>query len=82
MVAAKNDVAHQILSEQFAAHDLERAYKALVWGVPRPAHGRIDGAIGRSRHNRIKMAVVTAGGRAAVTHYRLLHRFADRLEGR
>ena len=78
MVAAKTDRAHAGLAVQFADHSIERLYEALVWGVPRPAHGRIDGAIGRSRHNRIKMAVVTSGGRAAVTHYRLLHRFADR----
>ncbi len=75
MVAAKNDVAHQILSEQFAAHDLERAYKALVWGVPHPPAGEIEGNIGRSDRNRQKMAVVEGRGRTALTRYRVEQRF-------
>jgi 23S rRNA pseudouridine1911/1915/1917 synthase len=72
MVAAKTDAAHRGLSEMFAQHDLERIYRAFVWGTPVPAAGRIEGAIGRSRQNRKKMAVVPAGGKRAVTHYRTL----------
>jgi 23S rRNA pseudouridine1911/1915/1917 synthase len=75
MVAAKCDAAHQALSEQFAAHDLERAYKALVWGVPRPLSGNIEGNIGRSDRNRKKMAIVHGRGRTALTHYRVEQRF-------
>ncbi len=72
MVVAKTDVAHQGLAEQFASHGrdgrLERAYKALVWGLPRQKAFSIEGNIGRSASNRKKMTVVKAGGRAAVTH--------------
>ncbi len=71
MVVAKNDIAHVGLSEQFAAHSLERAYKALVWGVPDPKEGRIEGNIGRSAQNRKKMAVVSGGGKHAVTNYQV-----------
>lgn len=76
MVVAKTDVAHQNLSEQFAAHGrdgrLHRIYTALVWGTfLRPA-GTIDAPIGRSVQNRRKMAVVKEHlGRTAVTHYEL-----------
>ena len=77
MVAAKCDAAHQALSDQFAAHDLERAYKALVWGVPRPLSGKIEGNIGRSERNRKKMAVVHGRGRTALTHYRVEQRFGN-----
>ncbi len=75
MLAAKTDRAHAALSAQFARHSVERTYRALVWGVPQPAAGRIEGAIGRSPRNRKKMAVVERGGKAAVTHYRVLRDF-------
>lgn len=72
MVVAKNDIAHVSLSEQFAAHSLERAYQAVVWGVPNPKEGRIEGNIGRSPQNRKKMAMVKSGGKTAVTNYRYI----------
>ncbi len=75
MVAAKTDRAHAALSLQFAAHSIERAYRAIVIGVPRPPAGRIEGAIGRSQRDRKKMAIVTRGGKAAVTHYRIVEKF-------
>lgn len=70
MVAAKTDLAHQRLSARFATHDIERAYIALTRGVPTPASGGIVTRVGRSPRNRKKMAVLAAGGRLAVTHYR------------
>lgn len=76
MVVAKTDLAHRSLAAQFAAHTVDRAYTALVWGVPRPAQGRIEGAIGRSPRNRKKMAVL-ARGKPAVTRYRVRERFGD-----
>ncbi len=69
LVAAKSGEAHAKLAEQFAAHSIDRAYDALVWGVPRPASGIIRGQIGRSVSNRQKMAVKTSGGKYAETHY-------------
>lgn len=72
MVAAKNDMAHHGLAEQFAAHTLERAYNAVVWGMPEPRRGEIDAAIGRSPANRQKMAVVRHDGKRAVTRYEVL----------
>ncbi|SCA58021.1 Ribosomal large subunit pseudouridine synthase D [Candidatus Terasakiella magnetica] len=72
MVVAKNDIAHVALSEQFAEHSLERAYLAVVWGLPEPKKGRIEGNIGRSPQNRKKMAVVTKGGKTAATNYSLV----------
>jgi 23S rRNA pseudouridine1911/1915/1917 synthase len=72
MVVAKTDLAHQKLSEDFAAHTLTRSYLAIVRGVPAPRDGTIATRIGRSRANRKKMAVVTGGGKEAVTHYHVL----------
>jgi 23S rRNA pseudouridine1911/1915/1917 synthase len=75
IVAAKNDAAHQALSAAFAAHDIERAYLCMVWGVPSPAAGEITGNIGRHPVDRKRMAVVSRGGKPAITHYRVLKRF-------
>ena len=72
MVAAKHDTAHRGLSAQFASRRLSRTYRAVVWGVPRPAQGRIEGAIGRDARNRKRMAVRERGGKSAVTHYRVV----------
>ncbi len=75
LVAAKNDAAHQSLSEQFAAHSIERAYRAVVWGVPSPVEGTVVGNIGRSPRDRKKMAVTNRGGKAALTRYRVLRAY-------
>ncbi len=75
MVVAKNDRAHHGLTEQFADRSLSRTYHALVWGVPNPRQGRIEGAIGRSGSDRKKMAVVEHGGKHAATRYRVVKSF-------
>ena len=72
MVAAKHDAAHHGLSAQFATRRLSRTYRAVVWGRPRPAQGRIVGAIGRDPRNRKRMAVRESGGKPAATLYRVL----------
>ena len=69
MVAAKTDRAHQGLSALFATHDIERTYIALTRGAPTPEKGRIQTLIGRSPHDRKKMAVLKSSGREAVTDY-------------
>jgi 23S rRNA pseudouridine1911/1915/1917 synthase len=72
IIAAKTDHAHVALARQFAEHSIERAYYALVWGVPSPGRGHVVGNIGRDPHHRTRMAVVPQGGKSAATDYRLL----------
>jgi 23S rRNA pseudouridine1911/1915/1917 synthase len=78
LVVAKTDAAHEGLARQFADHSIHRAYHAVTAGVPVPASGTVRGAIGRSGHDRKKMALVADGpegerrGKHAVTHYRTL----------
>ena len=69
MVAAKHDRAHQGLTALFAAHDIERTYIALTRGTLAPERGRIESRLGRSAHDRKKMAVLKTGGREAITDY-------------
>ena len=78
MVVAKTDRAHESLSTQFAGRTVERAYHALVWGVPRPRLGEISGNIGRSPRNRQKMALLARGGKPAATRYRVLAAYGSR----
>ena len=47
----------------FAERDRDRAYLALVWGLPSPLAGDIEGDIGRDRRDRKRMAVVTRNGK-------------------
>lgn len=69
MVAAKSDAAHAGLSALFATHDIERTYIALVRGAPQSERGRIVSNLGRSTGDRKKMAVLSHGGREAITDY-------------
>lgn len=79
MVAAKTAEAHAALVTQFSDRTVDRAYRALVWGRPMPPIGEIEGPIGRHPKNRKKMAVVTRGGKAALTRYRSLESYGDGL---
>lgn len=84
MVVAKNDAAHQGLSEQLSSRKLKRVYQAIVWGAMSPPSGRIETYIGRSKTNRKKMAVMNlpeedydgyATGKEAITDYQMLENF-------
>jgi len=74
IVVAKNDLAHQHLSAQFADRSLSRTYQALVMGVPTLRMGVVDAPIGRHTRDRKKMAVA-AKGKAARTRYKVLEIF-------
>jgi 23S rRNA pseudouridine1911/1915/1917 synthase len=54
---------------------VRRVYLALVWGDPKRDSGEISAPLGRDPRQRQRMAVVTRGGRAALTHWRVLERF-------
>jgi 23S rRNA pseudouridine1911/1915/1917 synthase len=70
LVVAKSDAAHLGLAAQFAEHSINRRYVAIVQGRPIPASGTVRGNIGRSDHDRKKMALVGEGrGKHAVTHF-------------
>ncbi|MBK9290408.1 MAG: RluA family pseudouridine synthase [Bacteroidetes bacterium] len=77
MIVAKNELAQTILARQFFEHAIYRRYQALVWGEPRPSQGTIEGHIGRSLRDRLRMDVFPDGshGKEAVTHYRVLRSY-------
>ncbi len=73
MVVAATAEAQTALVRALQAHEIQREYRALVWGVP-VAGGRIDEPLGRHPRDRLRFAV-RQGGREAVTHYRVLEKF-------
>ncbi|MCI8609266.1 MAG: RluA family pseudouridine synthase [Firmicutes bacterium] len=75
LMIAKNDMAHESLSEQLAAHTITRRYVALVFHNLVEDEGTIDASIGRDPKNRLKMAVTSQNSKRAVTHWRALERF-------
>ena len=81
LVVAKNDRAHLHLAEQIKQHSAHRIYRAVCVGNLREDEGTIDLPIGRHPIDRKKMAVIRDSDREArdaVTHYRVLERFAGR----
>lgn len=75
LVVCKNDHAHQALASQLAVHSITRRYRCIVHGRMKTEEGTIEGNIGRHPVDRKKMAVVSQGGKTAITHYRVLERF-------
>ena len=76
LLVAKTEAAHAALSRQLKARAIRRRYLALVEGhLPLDA-GTVDAPIGRHATHRKEMTVRHLGGRAAVTHYRVMRRFS------
>lgn len=73
LIVCKNDMAHQSIAQQLKEHSITRKYHAIVFDNLKEEEGTVNAPIGRSQKDRKKMAV-TAGGRHAVTHYRVLKR--------
>ena len=73
LIVAKTEAAHRALSKQLAARQIHRTYLAVVEGLMPRDEGTINAPIGRHLTHR-KEFTVRAGGREAVTHYRVLQR--------
>ena len=74
LIVAKSDRAHLGLAEQIQRHSFERSYECLAYGRFREDSGVFRDPIGRHPVDRKKMAVV-AGGREALTRYRVLRTY-------
>jgi 23S rRNA pseudouridine1911/1915/1917 synthase len=74
IVVAKNNEAHRKLAAQFARREVKKTYVALVHGSVKQERGTVASSISRDRVRRIRLTTRVAGGRGAVTHYRVLRR--------
>ncbi len=74
MVIAKTEFALNHLAKQFFDRTTERRYVSLVWGSFDETKGTVEGNIGRSLKDRMKMTVFTdeTMGKPAVTHYHVM----------
>ena len=95
LVVAKSDAAHHGLADQFAAHTVDRTYRAFCHGVPDPGDPRLRGVPGvsfeggsiikvttqlaRHKYDRQKQAVFFQGGRHSVTRLRVAETFGHHL---
>ena len=78
LVVAKNDRTHSLLSAQFRAGEVKKRYLALVHGVMRGGRGEINLPIARHPQRRKEMAVVSSGGRKALTIWQKMEELAGR----
>jgi 23S rRNA pseudouridine1911/1915/1917 synthase len=76
MVVAKTDRAKVSLLAQWQARTVLKEYVGLVRGVVEPDEGTIDAPIERDSLDRKRMGVV-AGGRDAITHFKVRTRFPE-----
>ena len=78
LVVAKNDVAHEQLSDQFRDRQVFKMYVALVYGRLAKDSGEIQERIGRGTHNRTRMSVLKGGaGRPAHTIFEVAARYQE-----
>jgi 23S rRNA pseudouridine1911/1915/1917 synthase len=77
ILVARNDAAHRHLAEQFASHQVEKIYVALVHGKVKNDQGRITTPIARDPVRRVRMTARLSQGRQAITSYQVLKRFTD-----
>ena len=70
LVATTNE-AYQFFLNEMQERNIERMYKALVWGLPDGPEGIVDAPIGRSSKNRKKMGIVS-NGKPSRSLYRVL----------
>ncbi len=75
MVVARSLPAHTQLVAMLSRHEVERQYEAVVKGAL-VAGDTVDAPLGRHARDRLRQAVRdVAGGKRAVTHYRLRERY-------
>jgi 23S rRNA pseudouridine1911/1915/1917 synthase len=78
LLVAKNDFAHARLAEAFRERSIQKIYVALVQGVLKEEHGRIELAIARDPNRRTRMtakrAALLHNAREARTDWRVLAR--------
>lgn len=75
LIIAKNDFAHNFLSECLKEHSINRIYYALVEGVVKNDKGLIDAPLGRSEKDRKKRCITNKNSKQAITNYEVVKRY-------
>ena len=75
MIAAKTAAVQAKLAAMFEKHEIKRTYLGLVEGII-SENGTINKNIIRDPNRRIIFKTTTAGGRRAITHYKVIKNFS------
>jgi RluA family pseudouridine synthase len=75
MVLARNEAAHRSLNDQFAGRTVEKAYHALVQGVPADDRFTVDLPLKTDVGSSHRTVADRAGGKPATTDCAVLERF-------
>ncbi len=76
IMVAKTNQVHELLADDFKHKRIKREYIALLNGVFKNSSATIDAPIGRDKTNREKMAVTAENSKHAITHLKVLKRYA------
>lgn len=76
LVFAKSEGIKEALQIQFQKHSIVRKYWAIVEGRVEKDRGTIQTHLAEDRNQRMRSTKDTAGGKRAVTHYRVRRRFS------
>jgi len=76
LLVARDDETHAALQRQFKRRQVCKTYLALVEERVEPREGIIEAALGRSKRERKRIAVLRSG-RPAVTQYRVVETFRN-----
>jgi len=77
LMVAKNDKAHEFLSNELSEKKTYRKYIALVWGIINSDTATIDAPIGRDPNERKRMTVTANNSKDAITHLKVLERYKN-----
>ncbi|MCL2008443.1 MAG: RluA family pseudouridine synthase [Treponema sp.] len=81
IIAAWDEEAHALLSEQFKTRKVRKTYAALVRGWPKEAEGCIDKKIVRSSRDRKLFTVSDEKGRQSITYYKVVRSYSSKAFG-
>lgn len=74
LVVAKDEPAREGLKQQLSTHSMERVYRALTLGVPKP--GKVETLYDRHPRSRLRFTSKTSSGKRAATHVTVLEKLA------
>ena len=77
LIICKNDESHLFIAEQIKEHSIKRIYRGIVSGYVKEPEGCIEGNIGRHPTDRKKMAILSNGGKHAITHYKVIEQWKN-----
>ncbi|GAA3402471.1 RluA family pseudouridine synthase [Paenibacillus hodogayensis] len=76
LAIAKNPYAHQHISEQMQAGEVDKTYLAIVHGALKESRGTVDAPIDRNPESP-HVRIVLPGGYRSVTHFETVERYGE-----